>query len=491
MSAGPGAEAAVLSPDELATLFLFESLDGDQLAWLAERGRVRSYPEGAVLFSEGEPASEFFVLLSGCVVLSQRVSDGEVETVRSSYRGSYTGAVQAMVGDRMAQVYLIRARVTEDSTFWVLPAEDFGTAMRTWFPTTTHLLEGLWLGRANAEAVVGQRERLLALGQLSAGLTHELNNPAAAAGRAAAALRERVAGMRQKLAALASGEIDGGQLQRLTGLQETLVERAAAAPRRSPLEMSDLEDELADWLERRGLAGPYELASVYASSGLDENCLQEVADGLEAEALEPALRWLAYTLETEGLMREIEEATTRISSLLGAVRQYSHMDRAPYESTDVRDGLESTLAILGHKIGPGITVVREYEPGLPRVPAYVTELNQVWTNLIDNALAAMAGEGTLTLRASRSPDTEGAAPAREESVIVEVGDTGPGVPQHLQRRIFEPFFTTKPVGEGTGLGLDISYRIVVGRHHGDLSVRSSPGDTSFVVRLPTRPQEAG
>jgi signal transduction histidine kinase len=200
---------------------------------------------------------------------------------------------------------------------------------------------------------------------------------------------------------------------------------------------------------------------------------------VDASTLEGAIRWLNYTVETEMLMNEIEDATERISTLVGAARQYSQMDRAPYRVIDVHELLDSTVLMLSRKIGDRITVIRDYDRSLPSVPAYAAELNQVWTNLIDNAVAAMEGEGTLTIRTARDHDF----------LLVEICDTGPGVPAEIQERIFEPFFTTKPVGEGTGLGLDISWRIVVNKHHGDLRVESVPGDTRFQVRLPLIPAE--
>jgi signal transduction histidine kinase len=195
--------------------------------------------------------------------------------------------------------------------------------------------------------------------------------------------------------------------------------------------------------------------------------------------LEPALRWLNYTIETEVLMNEIEDSTTRVSTLVGAARQYSQLDRAPFQVVDVHDLLDSTLLMMSAKIGTGINIVKDFDRSLPQIPAYPSELNQVWTNLIENALQAMDGSGTLTIRTARG----------DGSALVEIGDTGPGVPADIQKRIFEPFFTTKPVGQGTGLGLDISWRIVVNKHHGDLRVESEPGDTRFQVRLPLTPGE--
>ena len=347
--------------------------------------------------------------------------------------------------------------------------------MHDWFPMAVHLLEGLFFGNKNTQQAIGQRERLLALGSLSAGLTHELNNPAAAAVRATSTLRERVAGMRHKLGMIAGGKWDRTTLETLIKLQEEAAERVPKAAALSPLEASDREDAIADWLEDHGCTEGWELAPTFVAAGLDVAWLDHVAATVDEGTLEPALRWLNYTVETELLMNEIEDSTTRISTLVGAAKQYSQLDRAPYQVVDVHELLDSTLLMLSGKIPAGITVVKEYDRTLPQIPAYAAELNQVWTNLIDNAVSAMGRSGTLTVRTGKDRDGE---------VFVEFGDTGPGVPQEIRNRIFEPFFTTKPVGEGTGLGLDISWRIVVKKHHGDLSLESSPGDTRFRVRLP-------
>jgi signal transduction histidine kinase len=462
-----------LTPEELRTLFLFESLDDDKLEWLSRHGRVEYFAAGPIL-TEGDPATCFYVLLEGTVSMSRRVQRDEVEVSRTSQPGVYAGATQAYLGEQVPQRYPSSLRAVTDCRMLVLPAEDFGRIMREWFPMAMHLLEGLFFGMRNSSLVVGQRERLVALGALAAGLTHELNNPAAAAVRATSSLRERVAGMRHKLALLAGGHIAPAQLRELTELQEAAVERAAKAPTLSPLEANDREDELADWLDDHGISGGFDLAPVFVAAGLDASWAEEVAEAVAPEQLEGAMRWLSYTVETENLMREIEDSTGRISTLVGAAKQYSQMDRAPYQMTDVHDGLESTLLMLTHKIGGGVEVVREFDRSLPRVPAFAGELNQVWTNLIDNAVSAMDGDGRLTVRTWRDGDF----------VVVEVGDSGPGVPEDLRERIFEPFFTTKPVGEGTGLGLDISWRIVVQRHRGDIRVRSKPGDTRFQVCLP-------
>ncbi|MCV2487800.1 ATP-binding protein [Geodermatophilus sp. YIM 151500] len=466
--------AARLGPAELRELFLFEDLDDDQLAWVAEHGDVVGCPAGTALYREGEPAECFYVLLEGALRMSRRVGGDDVEIVRTDSPGVYAGAVQFYFGDRLDQVYGGSVTALTDCRFLALPAEQFATVFRRWYPMAVHLLEGMFVGQRSAAELVGQRERLLALGKLTAGLTHELNNPAAAAARATAALRDRFAGMRHKLALLSDGRIDGAVLRSLTGLQEDFVARIDGGVELTALQRSDREDELGDWLEQRGIASPWELAAVFVGAGLDAGDLDRVAATVAPSFLEPALRWLAYTVETETLLAEITDSTGRITALVDAAKQYSQLDRAPHQPTDLHAGLDATLVMLGRKIGAGVRVVKEYDRSLPRVPAYAGELNQVWTNLVVNALDAMAGEGTLTLRTARDGD----------SALVEVADTGPGVPEELRRRIFEPFFTTKPVGQGTGLGLDVSWRIVVQRHGGDLRVRSAPGDTRFQVRLP-------
>ena len=463
-----------LSAAELRELFLFTDLDDGQLAWVASHGAVVAYPAGAEVSVEGEPARCFSVLLEGTLSMSRRVGSSEVETVRTSHRGVYSGAVQFYVGERVDQRYPATVRAVTDCRFLELPATEFAAQFRRWYPMAVHLLEGMFIGQRNAAELVGQRERLLALGKLTAGLTHELNNPAAAASRAAAALRERVAGMRAKLALLSEGRLDGAVLRALTGLQEELVARVGTTPELPALERSDREDELGDWLDDRGVGGAYELAGVFVGAGLGPADLQRVADAVEPADLEPALRWLAYAVETESLLAEIVDSTGRISGLVEAARQYSQLDRAPHQPTDLHAGLDATLVMLSAKTPPGVRVVKDYDRTLPPVPGYPGELNQVWTNLVVNALDAMAGEGTLTLRTARDGDC----------ALVEVADTGPGIPEELRQRVFEPFFTTKPVGQGTGLGLDVSYRVVVTRHGGDLRVRSRPGDTRFQVRLP-------
>jgi signal transduction histidine kinase len=462
-----------LSADELRKLFLFEKLSDEQLAWLSEHGWVIEVPGDTTLLAEGAPAEVLVILLSGAMTLSRKVGEDELEVSRTDQVGVYAGAMQSYVQDRPDQGYTGTVRVLSDARFFVLRSGDFAWMMRTWFPMAIHLLEGLFLGMRNTQRIVGQRQKLLALGALSAGLTHELNNPAAAAVRATSTLRDRVAGMRHKLAMLAHDELDPRMLGLLVDVQEDAVKAVADAPKLTALEESEREDELSDWLDEHEVSNGWELAPIFVGAGTTTEFLDKLAAAAPPAMLEGAIRWLAYTLETELLINEITDSVTRISSLVAAAKQYSNMDRAPHERADLHLGLKSTLVMLGSKL-EGIEVVKDFDRSLPPLPIYAGELNQVWTNLIDNAVQAMDGHGTLTVRTSLDGDC-----AR-----VEIGDTGPGVPANIRQRIFEPFFTTKPVGQGTGLGLDISYRIVAGRHGGDITVESEPGNTRFIVRLP-------
>jgi signal transduction histidine kinase len=464
-----------LGPDELRELFLFEKLDDAQLAWLAERGGIADYQAGETIYRAGEPAEQLFVLLEGTLSMLMRAGGTEIEVNRTDHRGAYAGAFMAFLDLPMGRSYAGSLRAVTDCRFWVLPAADFGQAVREWFPMATHMLEGLAIQGMGSQQTVSTRERLVALGTVTAGLTHELNNPATAAARATASLRERLAGLWDELAGLAGAGVTAGQLAALADL----VGEAAGAerPPLSPLEAADREDELGGWLDAHGVEEAWELTPPLVAAGVDAAWLERVAAAVPAAALGRAVGLAAVTCEAGSLLDEVSEAARRISALIGAAKQYSQMDRSPLQQVDIHDGLESTLTMLKHKLETGIEVVRDYDRSLPQLPAYAGELNQVWTNLVDNAADAMEGmdgRGRLTVRTARDGDR----------VLVEIGDNGPGVPEAAAAHLFEPFYTTKPVGQGTGLGLDICWRIVVQRHHGDLRFSSSPGDTRFQVLLP-------
>ena len=471
------------APDELRTLFLFEALTDDQLQTLCENGHIGVFQPGPIC-QEGDPATCFYVLLDGEVVMSKRSGGVDIETGRTSQRGVYCGAWSAYVPGE-EHLYEASVRVTKPSRFFVLDAEAFAAFMQSQFPMAVHLLEGQKVGGLRQRQIIGQREKLLALGTITAGLTHQLNNPAAAIARDVANLRENVGKMRHKLAMLADGKFTPEALGVLVRMQDEVAEQVAKskAQQLTALETSDREDEIGDWLEDHGIGGGWDYAPTFVEAGLDTDWLERVdssIDGLEGDActasLQGAVGWLKYTIDAELMMNQIAEASQRISALLAGAKQYSQMDRAPYQSADIHELLFSTLMMFGEKLGKDgpVRVVKELDKSLPELLCYPGDLNQVWTNIIENAIQAMGGRGTLTLRTLR----EG------EFVRVEICDDGPGIADEIIDRIFTPFFTTKAFGEGTGLGLDLAWRIVVEKHQGNLRVESRPGDTRFIVLLP-------
>ncbi len=387
-----------LEPEQLRTLFLFEHLSDEQLAWLAERGRVVSYPAGSTIHAEGAPASCLFVLLSGTISSSSRVQGGEIELFRTDYYGSYTGAFDAYLADRgVSQLYYGTARAVTDCRFFELPAADFGRAVQEWFPMAAHLLAGWQIQGRAATDTVARHERLVALGSVTAGLTHELNNPVAAVLRASARLRDMLAEMREKVGDLARSQLPADQLEAIADLAGRALDGRRDAPTLSPLEASDREEELSDWLEDHGVTGAVNVASTLVASGVDVRWLESFAQVMPPPYLEVGLSYPVRALESDGLLDEIIDAVERISGLLASAKQYTQMDRAPFQTFDVHEGLDATLTMLGHKLD-GVEVVRDYDRSLEKICAFPGELNQVWTNLIDNAVDAMAGEGKLTVR---------------------------------------------------------------------------------------------
>lgn len=461
----PGGSAHPCDIEELRGLFLFEGLTDRQLERLCGNATVETLPAG-LLCRQGEPATHFYVLLDGEIALSKRTGDRDIEMWTTSQRGAYCGAWSAFLPDDDVR-YDSNTSLTRPSRMLVLDAATLGDFLRSEFPMATHLLVGHSHGRSNAGRILGPHERLAQLGQLTAGLTHELNNPAAAAVRAASALRGRIAETRQR------GDTAPAELH------DRVAEVAAKPTGLTTAEKSRLEEALGEWLDARGVADAWEHAATFAEAGIDLDWMERISAsgcGDTPAALDAAIRSLSATVETELLLTEIADSTKRISVLVDQVKQYSQLDRAAYDAADIHELLDSTLAMLSHRLDSRVTVVREFDQDLPDVPCYAAELNQVWTNLINNALDAMPS-GVLTLRTRRDRDT----------LRVEVCDTGAGIPEDVLPRIFDPFFTTRPFGEGAGLGLDIAVRIV-DRHRGALWAESTPGNTRFIATLPLTAQ---
>jgi signal transduction histidine kinase len=456
--------------EELRSLFLFAGLDDEQLRGLDDAGTVVSFQDGDVLFREGEPSAFWWVLLEGRIELLRRSGHEALVVAVMDRPGLWAGGLRAWTD---AVGYLATARASSPGRLLQLPAEALGEFVRTWFPFSLHLIQGFFQTVRMIDALSRQRESLIALGTLAAGLAHELNNPASAASRAVDELQATCDRLLASLVDLAEGSMSAEQFVALDALRRGIE---PPSPGGDALAISDREDALADWLDAHGVPRSWEKAPALASAGVDVAWCERVAQLLDADSLPAGLEWAVSALSTTMLVSEVKEATGRVSDLVGTVKSYSQLDRASVQDIDVTEGIESTLVVLGEKFHDGIRVVRDYADDLPRIEAIPGELNQVWTNLLDNAIDAMEGKGTL--RVAARPDGD--------HVVIEVADTGPGMTAEVQDRAFEPFFTTKEVGKGTGLGLDISRRIVVDRHHGEILIASQPGQTVMTVRLPRR-----
>ena len=458
--------------DELRSFGIFDGLTDDQLAELVAGGAEVRVEPGVELFREGEHADFWWVLVDGAIDLVRHIGREDTVVGRLDVPGRWAGGFRAW--DEHG-VYLATGRGATDGRVLRVPAEVLRERVDAWFPFGRHLIEGLYHTGRSIESTARQRASLITLGTLAAGLAHEINNPAAAATRAADALETACWTLLSSLRRLADDEISAKQFGALDTLRRE-IEPGAAVP--DPLAMADQEEALSSWLTSRGIVDEWMIAPPLAAAGVDLGWCERAATLLPGPALQPGLDWVASTLSATTLVSEIKESSRRISELVAAITSYSQMDRASVQHTDVTDGLESTLVMLGYKLGNRVTVVRDYGTDVPRIQAYPAELNQVWTNLIDNAIDAMGGTGTLRL----------ATRAEGDDVLVEVGDTGPGMPPEVAARAFEAFYTTKDVGKGTGLGLDIAQRIVVERHGGTITINSRQGETVLRVRIPARPR---
>jgi len=463
-----------MSIEDLRAVALFDGLGDDQLHELLTDGEELRFNPGEELFHEAHPADHWWVLLEGSISLIRLVGHEETVLGAMSSPGQWAGGFQAWDPHG---IYLATARGAAPGRVLRVPAERLRDRANEWFPFGVHLIKGLVSTVRNIESMARQREALVALGTLAAGLAHEMNNPASAATRAVDALEDTCEVLLSSLGRLAESQISAAQFIELDRLRR---EGEAESASMDPLGVADREDALADWLEGHGVERSWLVAPPLAAAGLDIEWCERVAALLGDAPLGAGLEWVASSLSTATLLAEMKESTRRISDLVAAVKSYSQLDRASMQQMDLTEGIESTLVMLAHKLQGGISVVRDYGNDVPRIEAIAGELNQVWTNLIDNAIDAMGGTGAL--RVSTRVD--------ENGVVVEIGDTGPGMPKEVQARAFEPFYTTKDVGKGTGLGLDISRRIIVDRHGGEITIESRPGETVIRVRLPLRPPPA-
>ncbi len=455
--------------DDLRALFLFDGVSDEQLVELAAAGDEVPFEEGKELFREGDPADFWWILLDGRVDLVRRAGREEAVVMMTMERpGVWAGGFRAW-NDQSS--YLATGRGASPGRMFRVPSPALGELARAWFPFGVHLIEGFFQTVRSMDTLSREREKLIALGRIAAGLAHEINNPASAAARAVDALQDAGDTILSSLVRLAEQSLTAEQFVAIDALRREIDTSAAAV---DPLAMADREEALGDWLDAHGVAGAWRIAPGLAAAGVDIEWCERAAKVLEGGTLEPGLEWVQGTLSTRALLSEMKESTGRISVLVDGVKSYSQLDHASLQLIDVTEGIESTLVMLGHSLRDGVTVVRDYAADVPRIEANPGELNQVWTNLIDNAIDAMDGKGTLRITTRVEP----------EYLVVEIGDTGSGMPLDVQARAFEPFFTTKDVGKGTGLGLDISHAIIVESHHGRITIEPTPNETVLCVRLP-------
>ncbi|PYU92309.1 MAG: hypothetical protein DMG25_12320 [Acidobacteria bacterium] len=454
--------------NDLRKIAVFSDLTADQLGWLAGKFEEIRLAPGEIFVRPGDPAVWLTVILEGEIRL-QRAGDPD-GPIYSAVAGQVTG-------------YLPYSRLTHFAGTGraVLPTRlarlhrDNFPEMLQRIPEIGQRLVAIMADRIRETAKIEtQRDKLMALGKLSAGLAHELNNPAAAAQRATRSLREALETVRDASIRLARHALSPEQRETILRFEREAQQYAAPTPV-DPLAQSDREERITTWLERRLVPDPWKIAPVLGDAGVEVPTLENLAAEVGEKVVSDALIRIASVLTIGRLIAEIENSTKRISDLVGAIKEYSYMDQAPLQEVDLHHGIETTLTILGHRLKQGVTVIRDYDPNLPRVCAYGGELNQIWTNLIDNAIDAMNAKGELRIRSKLNLDR----------VMVEIGDNGPGIPPEIQARIFDPFFTTKSVGQGTGLGLDTACRIAR-KHHGNIRVVSKPGDTRFQVDLPIK-----
>lgn len=450
---------------ELERVPVFADLPEDQIAWFLDQAQEIHVKAGDTYARQGDPADAMFVLLEGEFQWRGEMH-GEAVVIASK-----TGDVTGVLPFSRMKEFTVTGRATSDGRVLRFPTSAFPDLIQK-MPELVRRLVGVMSDRIReATRFEQQRDRLAALGKLSAGLAHELNNPASAAKRATVQLRETLKRIKDASHELGRRELTQPQKAMIEKLESSLMQRDEPPP--DSLTASDLEGEIESLLRSHEQNDLWQLAAELAQRGVRPEVLESLFDALDPGTARAALVRIAASLEVASLLKEIESSTSRISDLVGAIKEYTFMDQAPVQNVDIVKSLETTLTILNHKLKRGITVQRDYERVPLLVNSFGSELNQVWTNLIDNAIDAMNGKGQLRVRTCRE----------DSCVVVEIGDDGPGISPEIKSHIFEPFFTTKGVGEGTGLGLDTVQRIVK-KHSGNIQVTSKPGDTRFQVWLP-------
>ena len=457
-----------MSIEFLRRLPLFASMSEADLEQFHAQAQTLRLPAQHLLIEEGTPGDALYILLNGQLEVSKFAAGHDIKLdVRRP--GEVVGEMSLLDNSpRGASV-----RTLTETEVLMISKEVFERVLRDSSTAALAILHTVTQRLRQNEALLHEKEKMAGLGTLAAGLAHELNNPAAAVRRASAQLRELLLKWQRAMSALDSLDLDAGQTEHVNKLRTEMARRAVTPVDLDPLARSDREAEVEQWLEAQGVENAWELAPTLVGFGWAPENFAHLSEHFAPQEISVLAESLGTGSAVYSLLDEVAKGAERISEIVKAVKSYSYLDRAPVQSVDVHEGLDNTLVILRHKLKNNIRITREYVAGLPRIEAYAGELNQVWTNILDNAADALNGQGEIKLRTALDDD----------HVVVELIDNGPGIPPEIQSRVFEPFFTTKPPGVGTGLGLNIAYNIVH-KHYGDIQIDSEPGCTVFRVRLP-------